>query len=131
MQCTWTFTKRFILSIPQRKCPMLRQQSQKLRFVGSAMLRFRVRDFSVRPIRSGRFGLSRFCLSRFGLSRFDLADWVWPFRSGDILVTRHFGQTMKSCRNLTCSLFNAMQTGLHHQKVLFKKKHKHDPTSNS
>jgi len=29
MQCKWTFTKRFILSTPQRKCRMLRQQSQK------------------------------------------------------------------------------------------------------
>jgi len=29
MQCKWTFTKHFILSIPQRKCPKLRQQSQK------------------------------------------------------------------------------------------------------
>jgi len=27
MQCKWTFTKRFILSTLQRKCPML--QSQK------------------------------------------------------------------------------------------------------
>jgi len=35
MQCKSMFTKRFTLSTPQRKCPMLRQQSQKLRFVGS------------------------------------------------------------------------------------------------
>ena len=62
-------------------------------------------------IRSGRFGLSRFSLSRFGL-----AVSVWPFRSGlfrsgrfglAISVSRQFGQTMKSCRNLTCSLFYA------------------------
>jgi len=42
---------------------------------------------------------------------------VWPirsesFRSQDfsvlvVPVTRHFGQAMKSCRNLICSLFNA------------------------
>jgi len=29
MQCTWTFTKRFTLSTPQRKCPVLRQQSKR------------------------------------------------------------------------------------------------------
>jgi len=28
--------KRFTLSTPQRKCPKLRKQSQKLRFVGSS-----------------------------------------------------------------------------------------------
>jgi len=33
MQCKWTFTKRFTLSTPQ-KCPIRRQQSQNLRFVG-------------------------------------------------------------------------------------------------
>ena len=53
-------------------------------------------DFSVWPIRTGRFGLSRFGLSRFGLRRFGLrrfglrrfglggfglADSVWPIRS--------------------------------------------------
>jgi len=27
MQCKWTFTKRFILSTLQRKCPILRQHS--------------------------------------------------------------------------------------------------------
>jgi len=27
MQCKWTLTNRFILSILQRKCPMLRQKS--------------------------------------------------------------------------------------------------------
>jgi len=32
---------------------------------------------------------------------------VWPFRSRDfsvlvVSISRHFGQTMKSCRNLTC-----------------------------
>jgi len=35
MQRTWTFTKRFILSTPQRKCPRLQQQFQIMRFVGS------------------------------------------------------------------------------------------------
>ena len=35
MQCKWMFTKHFTLSTPQRKCPMLWQQSQKMRFVGS------------------------------------------------------------------------------------------------
>ena len=35
---------------------------------------------------------------------------VWPFQSRDISilvvsVSKHFGQTMKSCRNVTCSLF--------------------------
>jgi len=29
MQCKWMFTKHFTLSIPQRKCHMLWQQSQK------------------------------------------------------------------------------------------------------
>jgi len=29
MQCKLTFTKLFTLSTPQRKCPMLRKQSQK------------------------------------------------------------------------------------------------------
>jgi len=29
MQCKWTFTKLFIISTLQRKCPMLRKQSQK------------------------------------------------------------------------------------------------------
>ena len=35
MQCKWTFTKRFTVSTSQRKCPMERQQSRKMRFVGS------------------------------------------------------------------------------------------------
>jgi len=35
MQCKWTFTKRFTPSTPQRKSPMLRQQSQNMGFVGS------------------------------------------------------------------------------------------------
>ena len=35
MQCTRTFTKRFNLSTSQRKCSMLRQQSQNMRFFGS------------------------------------------------------------------------------------------------
>ena len=35
-QCKRTFTKRFILSIPKRKCSILRQQLQKLHFVGSS-----------------------------------------------------------------------------------------------
>jgi len=35
MQCKWTLTKSFTHSTPQRKCPVLRQQSQKMRFVGS------------------------------------------------------------------------------------------------
>jgi len=34
-------------------------------------------DFSVRSIRSGRFGMSRFSLSRFGLGGFGLAVSVW------------------------------------------------------
>jgi len=34
MECKWTFTKRFNISTPQSKCPILRQQSQKLLFVG-------------------------------------------------------------------------------------------------
>ena len=29
MQCKWIFTKHFTLSTPQRKCPVLWQQSQK------------------------------------------------------------------------------------------------------
>jgi len=40
MQCKCTFIKRFILSSPKRKYPMLRLQSQKSRFVGAAMLLF-------------------------------------------------------------------------------------------
>jgi len=37
---------------------------------------------------------------------------VWSFRSRNfsvlvVSVSRRFGQTMKSCKNLTCSLFNA------------------------
>jgi len=35
MQCKWTPTKSLTLSTPQRKCSMLRYQSQKMRFVGS------------------------------------------------------------------------------------------------
>ena len=38
MQCIWTFTKRFTLFTPQRKCSIFRQQSQKLRFVDAAVL---------------------------------------------------------------------------------------------
>jgi len=34
-QSKWTFTKRFTLCTPHRKYPMLLQQSQKMRFVGS------------------------------------------------------------------------------------------------
>jgi len=50
---------------------------------------------------------------------------VWPFRSRDFSVvvvsaSRYFGQTMKSCRILVCSLFNANL--LEATKVLFKKK---------
>jgi len=49
----------------------------------------------------------------FRSGRFGLAVSVWPFRpepirSRDFSVSRHFGQTMKSCRNLTCSHFNAI-----------------------
>jgi len=55
--------------------------------------------------RKRTFPSGRFELSRFGLSRFGLADSVWPFRSVlfslAVSVSRHFGQTMKSCRNLT------------------------------
>jgi len=50
----------------------------------------------------------------FRSGRFDLANSVWPFRSEPfrsrdflvlvVLVPRHFGQTMKPCINLTCSL---------------------------
>jgi len=35
MQYKWMSIKRFTLSTPQRKCPMLRQQSHKTRFAGS------------------------------------------------------------------------------------------------
>jgi len=38
MQCNWTFIKRITLSISQRKCAMLGQQSQNLRFVDEAMI---------------------------------------------------------------------------------------------
>jgi len=37
-----------------------------------------------------------------GTRLFGLVDSVWA-----VSVWGHFGQTMKSCRNLTCSLFNA------------------------
>ena len=47
--------------------------------------RFGLAD-SVWPIRSARFGLSRFGLSCFGMA---------------VSVAGHFGQTVKSCRNLT------------------------------
>ena len=46
MQCNWTFKKRMILPAPQRKCPTLRQQSQKLLFVSAAMLLFHSCFFS-------------------------------------------------------------------------------------
>ena len=35
IQCRWMFTKCFTLSTQQRKCHMLRQESQKLRFIGN------------------------------------------------------------------------------------------------
>jgi len=47
--------------------------------------------------------LSKFL--HFGRRLFGLAVSVWPIRSGRfglaVSVTGHFGQTMKSCRNLT------------------------------
>ena len=46
MQCTWTFTKCFTHSTPQRKWPMLRQKSQRLRFAGAAVHRFHSCFFS-------------------------------------------------------------------------------------
>jgi len=46
MQCKCTFTQRFALSTPQRKCLLLRQQSQKSRFVGAAILLYHSRFFS-------------------------------------------------------------------------------------
>ena len=62
-----------------------------------------VRDFSVWPIRSEPF--------RSGPFRSEPSP-SGPFRSGDIsvwavLVWEHFGRTIKPCRNLTCSHFNA------------------------
>jgi len=53
-----------------------------------SQLRLWVRNFSVWPIRSESFR-----------SR-DFSVLIVP-------VSRHFGQAMKSCRNLICSLFNA------------------------
>jgi len=50
----------------------------------------RVHDYSVWPIRSGRFGLSCFGLSRFGLSRFGLA----------VSVTGHFGRDISVHKEL-------------------------------
>jgi len=38
MQCKWTFTKRFILSKSQRKCPMLPHQSQKCALLAAMLL---------------------------------------------------------------------------------------------
>jgi len=66
--------------------------------------KFWVRDFSVWPIQSGRFGL---------------ADSVWE----------HFGQTMISCRNLTCSHFNANIPKS--KRSFIWKNYKHDPRTNS
>jgi len=73
-------------------------------------IEWRVRDFSVWPIRSE------------------------PLRSRDfsvlvVPVSRHFAQTMKYCRNLICSLFNA--NILESTKGFIKKNYKHDPRSNS
>jgi len=39
--------KLFTLSTPQTKCPMSRQQSQKLRFVGAAMFFFTNASFHI------------------------------------------------------------------------------------
>jgi len=49
-------------------------------------------------------------LMQKGTQLFDLTNSVWPFRSRDfsflvVSVSRHFGQNMKSCRNLICSIF--------------------------
>jgi len=46
-----------------------------------------------------------------------------------VSVSRHFGQTMKSCRDLTCSLFDA--NALKSTKGFIYKNYKQDSRSNS
>ena len=51
-------------------------------------------------------------VTNWGTRLFGLAVSVWSIRSRDfsvlvVSVSTNFGQIMKSCRNLTCSLFNA------------------------
>jgi len=74
---------------------------------------------------------------RSGTQLFGLADSVWAVSVTEqyssvlvVPVSRNFGQAMKSCRNLICSLL--MQTCLHRRKVLFKKTTNmiQDPTVN-
>ena len=65
-----------------------------------------IADFPVLPIRSGRFEPFPSRDFSFRSCRFE------PFRSRDfsvlvVSVSRHFGQNMKFCRNLTCSFFDA------------------------
>ena len=64
-------------------------------------------------------------ISRMGPRLFGLADsvWavlVWVVSVWAVSVWGHFGQTMKSCRNLTCS--HLMQTYLNQWEVSFKKR---------
>jgi len=58
-----------------------------------------------------------------GTQLFGLADSVWA-----VSVWGHFGQTMKSCRNLACSHFNA---NIFKSTRSFFKNYKHDPRSNN
>jgi len=92
--------------------PMHSAEAQSVRVKEKIYFGFvgRVRDFSVWPIRSE------------------------PFRSQDfsvlvVLVSRHFRQAMKSCRNLICSLFYA--NVLKSTNSFIKKNYKHDPRFNS
>jgi len=73
--------------------------------LGHGPLSVTEQDFSVWPFRSGRLGLA---ISVWAVSVRSVSVWadsVWLGRSGRfglaVLVTGHFGQTMKSCRNLT------------------------------
>jgi len=77
-----------------------------------------------------------FCTINYMLEIWGIGDFsVWPiryepFRSRDfsvlvVSVSRHFGQNMKFCRNLTCSFFNA--NVLKSTKGLIQKNYEHDP----
>ena len=103
----------------------------------------RVRDFSVWPIRSEPFRSGPFRSGSFRSGSFRSGPFrSGPFRSGPfrsglfrsvdisvwaVSVWEHFGQTMKSCRNLTCSHFNA--NILKSTRSFILKKYKHDPRS--
>jgi len=51
--------------------------------------------------------MQNFSVTLSGTGLFGLAVSVRGFSVMAVSVSRHFGHAMKSCRNLTCSLFNA------------------------